>query len=375
MEEFEKSLEEFCDKYIIEEATLFDKNEEISKNLIHKLFELGYFQGIAGSKFGFQDWNNEQIGIANKIVGKYSPALRTFLTVQGMCILSIKKWGSKKQKEKYINNLARGDYLCSFALSESEAGSDACNIQSTAIDFDENYYEVNGEKQWISFASLSDGFLTFVKIDNKPTCILIDRNTEGITIDYFKNTSANRGTGMAQLTFNKCLVPKENIIGGIGSGINIVALFALDFGRYTVAWGALGIAERCLELAIKHTLTRKQFEKSLNDHDLIKKILTEMIVSVKNMELLSVSTARKRDKSDLNYMFESWCVKYFNTITCTQVSDKAIKLFGANGLFYDSEINRLNRESKILEIIEGTTQIHELTIATEYIRNNYQGRF
>lgn len=373
MEEFEKSLEQFCEKNIIEQAKKYDKDEEISKKLIRKLFKIGYFQGIAGNKFGFEDWNNEQVGIANKVIGRYSPALRTFLTVQGMCLLSIKKWGSRKQKEKYIDNLANGDYICSFALSESEAGSDANNIQSTAIELDDNYYEVNGTKQWISFASISDGFLTFVKINNKPTCILIDRNTEGITIDYFKNTSANRGTGMAKITFNKCLVPKENIIGEIGNGINIVALFALDFGRFTVAWGALGIAERCLELAIKYSLTRKQFEKSLNNHDLIKKILTEMIVSVKNMELLSMSAARERDKGNPNYMFESWCVKYFNTITCSQVSDKAIKLFGANGLIYDSEINRLNRESKILEIIEGTTQIHELTIATEYIRNIYQG--
>jgi len=364
---FEENLEIFCINKVLPYAKEFDQNDDISKQAILDLFSLGYFEGIAGEKYNYDTWSNVDIGLTNKVIGKYSPALRTLLTVHGMALISLKRWGRKQLKNEYINRMASGDYICSFALSEPLAGSDANSIQTSA-ELVDDYYIVNGTKDWISFSNIANGFLTFVLVDNQPTCMLIDSDVEGLVIEKLSSMSANRGTGMGRLKFNNCKVPKENIVGGVGNGINLVALYALDFGRFTVSWGALGIASRCLELTADRVKNRVQFGKALEAHDLVKKIMTEMIVSVKNMELLSFSAAKLRDSKSLDSIFESWCAKYYNSKMCVEISSNAQQLFGGVGFLSDLEINRLHRESKVLEVIEGTTQIHELVIAEEYMK-------
>jgi alkylation response protein AidB-like acyl-CoA dehydrogenase len=168
---------------------------------------------------------------------------------------------------------------------------------------------------------------------------------------------------LAQLHFNDCIIPQENLVCRQGFGFSHVASSALDCGRYSVAWGCVGIAQACLEACIQYTSQRKQFGVYLREHQLIRQLITDAIANIKAARLLCYQAGYLKDIGNPKSMMETSIAKYFASTTATKVASDAVQIHGGNGCSSEYPVQRYFRDAKIMEIIEGSTQIQQLTIA------------
>ncbi len=360
---------EFADKFIEPYAENNEINGVLNKNIIDKLSEEKYIGAIVSTQYGGLNLSMKEIALLVEEVGRTSSATRNLLTVHGMVQSAIERFGTKDQKEKWLPKTTNGDTICAFALSEPDVGSDAKNIKTTAVKTDGGYI-INGEKNWITMGQIASLYLVFTKVEDKITAFLIDRETEGLEVNPISNIAGLRGSMLAKLKFSNCFVSKENMLGQIGIGFNFIATYCLNYGRYTVALGSVGLAQACLDECLKYSSEREQFGKKINENQLIKKMLTEMIVNIQASRLLCQYSGELYYAQDPEYVMQIWSAKYMATKTLTRVANDAVQIFGAKGLCSDYKIERLYRASKVNEIIEGTTQMHEILIANHVINRS-----
>jgi alkylation response protein AidB-like acyl-CoA dehydrogenase len=168
---------------------------------------------------------------------------------------------------------------------------------------------------------------------------------------------------LAELHLNDCRIPKENIVGREGFGFSHILPVTLDFGRYSVAWGCVGIAQGCFEACMSYAGERKQFGSYLKDYQLIRKMLTDMITNIKAARLLCYQAGYYKDIGDPRTLTETLIAKYFASTMVTRVANNAVQIHGANGCSSEYSVQRYLRDAKVMEIIEGSTQLLELSIA------------
>lgn len=349
-------------------ASQFDKDEKISEDLIRKMAGNGYLGAVLPEKYNGRDMDAIIIGILNEEIGAACSSTRSLLTVHGMVELAILKWGSEEQREYWLPKLASGELIGAFSLTEPDVGSDAKNIQTTAVLTEDNYL-LNGVKKWTTFGQIADVFLVFAQYEGKPTAFLVDRQSSGIDIKPIKGLLGIRASMSAEIHFENCIVPKENLLGMPGTGLSHVALHSLDYGRYTIACGSVGIGRACLEESIKYSRKRKQFGSSLRQFQLIQKMISEMAVNVKAARLLCYNAGYLKSIGDPDSIMETWNAKYFASCMLGKITGDAVQIHGANGCSTEYNVERYFRDAKIMEIIEGTTQMHELLIATNTYRH------
>ena len=211
----------------------------------------GYLGAMISNEYGGMELDMVTLGILAEELGRGCSASRNLLTVHGMVVIALLKWGTKYQKEYWLSKLAKGEVIGAFALSEPETGSDAKGIKATATSCDD-YFILNGNKKWITMGQIADVFVVFAKYEDKPTAFLFERNTPGFSVEPIHGLLGARGSMTAELKMNNCRIPKANLIGKIGLGIVQVALTCLDYGRYTVACGSVGLGQACFEHTIKY---------------------------------------------------------------------------------------------------------------------------
>lgn len=344
------------------------KTNEITKAMIQKIGGGGLLGTMALEEYGGSNFTNVQIGEINRLLGKKCYALRSVLTVQGMVIKSIEKWGTKEQCQRLLPKLISGDLVGAFALSEEEVGSNASGVQTVFKDVGYDKIILSGQKKWITLGQVADVFIVFGKLNGKVTAVLLDKEVQGFKIKKIDDLIGLKSTMLAMLSFDNCIIDKNNILGIEGEGIKQVAMYALDYGRYTVAWGCVGLAEECINLCIDYVKKRKQFDKLLINHQLIQKLITEMVVECKASAGICLNAGVLKDKNDFDSILETWCAKYKSSIMVNDIVSKAMQIFGAKGYSYESKIGRYYCEARAAEIIEGTTQMHEIMIALEIVR-------
>jgi glutaryl-CoA dehydrogenase (non-decarboxylating) len=172
-----------------------------------------------------------------------------------------------------------------------------------------------------------------------------------------------RASMLAELSFENCVVPKENMLGRAGFGIPYIAASALDYGRYSVAWGCVGVAQACLDACVQYTSERKQFDVYLRDHQLIQQMLTDMLTNTKAARLLCYQAGYLRETGDPRAIVDTSIAKYFASTTANKIAGDAVQIHGANGCSGDFPVQRYLRDAKIMEIIEGSTQLQQTNIA------------
>jgi alkylation response protein AidB-like acyl-CoA dehydrogenase len=210
-------------------------------------------------------------------------------------------------------------------------------------------------------------FLVLANCQGKPTTILIERNTPGLTISPMNDFLGLRSNMLAEIFFDHCRIPKTQLLGRIGMGLTHVTQTALDVGRYTTAYGCVGLGQACLDASHDYTQERKQFSRSLNEHQLIQKMMTEMIVHVKAARELCFYAGVLRQKKNPAYIAETLVAKYVASKMAVFVSNHALQLFGAAGFDKTYPVERYYRDAKVMEIIEGTSQMHEILISKLYV--------
>lgn len=359
----------FTDEEIVPYADRADREEHTSREVIERVAQQSYLGAIIPKERGGSGMDMITYGLLNEEMGRGCSSVRSLLTVHSMVAQAILKWGSKFQKEHWIPKMASGEVIAAFGLSEPNVGSDAKKVETTAT-VSEEFYVLNGQKKWITYGQIADIFLIFAQCEGKPTAFIIEKNTPGLSVKPIFGMLGTRASMLAELYLNDCRIPRENLVCKEGFGFSHVASCALDCGRYSVAWGCIGITQACLEACIQYTSKRKQFDVYLKEHQLIRQMITEMIANVKAARLLCYQAGYLKEIGDSKSIMETSIAKYFASTTATKVASDAVQIHGGYGCSSEYSVQRYFRDSKIMEIIEGSTQIQQITIA-EYGYQEY----
>jgi alkylation response protein AidB-like acyl-CoA dehydrogenase len=356
------AFRKFADEQIVPHANAWDRAEVMPAEIVGQLASKGYLGAVLPADQGGAGLDMVEFGLLNEELGRGCSSVRSLLTVHSMVALAISRWGTEEQKAECLEKLGSGHTIAAFALTESEAGSDAREIKTEAVASGDDFL-LSGHKRWITFAQIADLFLVFARSPQGPCAFLLERNTPGLTISPVLGMLGTRASMMAELRLEKCRVAKRNLLGPPGFGLSHIASSALDCGRYSVAWGCVGIAQACLESCLQYTGRRKQFGTLLRDHQLVQRMIAHMVVGVKAARLLCYHAGRLKDAGDPASMMETSIAKYFACKTAAEAARDAVQIHGANGCSSEYSAQRFYRDAKIMEIIEGSNEIQEITIA------------
>jgi glutaryl-CoA dehydrogenase (non-decarboxylating) len=356
------AFREFADAHIVPHANAWDRAECMPAEAVRQLASKGYLGAVLPSDHGGAGFDMVGFGLLNEELGRACSSIRSLLTVHSMAALTIWRWGTEAQKAQWLEKLGQGQAIGAFALTEPEAGSDAREIRTEAVISGDDFL-LSGHKKWITFAQIADLFLVFARSPRGPCAFLVERNTPGLVISPVHGMLGTRASMMAELRLEQCRVPKQNMVGAPGFGLSHIASSALDCGRYSVAWGCVGIAQACLETCLQYTGQRKQFGALLRDHQLVQRMIAQMVVGVKAARLLCYNAGQLKDAGDPTSMIEISIAKYFACRTAAEIARDAVQIHGANGCSGEYPAERFYRDAKIMEIIEGSNEIQEITIA------------
>jgi glutaryl-CoA dehydrogenase (non-decarboxylating) len=342
-------------------ADAWDAQEAIPRELIAALGRRGWLGSILPPEVGGAGLDRITYGLLIEEIGRACSSTRSLLTVHDMVGHALRRWGKPETKECHLSTLARGERLGALALSEPNVGSDAASIETRAVEDGESFV-LDGSKKWTTFGQIADLFLVFAKVSGQPAAFLVERDAPGLTIVPIRGMHGTRAAMLAELHLDGCRVPLGAMLGRPGFGISHVSATALELGRYSVAWGSVGILQACLDASQKYAAERVQFGAPLLEHPLIRAILAEMIANVRARRLLCLRAGFLQERSDPAAFAETMVAKYFCAVAAAKGASDAVQIQGANGCGPDSAVARYLRDSKVMEIIEGSTQIQQLAI-------------
>jgi len=262
--------------------------------------------------------------------------------------------------------MASGEALAVFCLSEPGAGSDPSSITTRAHRTDGGYL-INGVKRWITGGQIADLLLVFAVTDRGPTAFLIPARTPGVERTPIDDLLGTRAGMAAEIRFEDCRVPADTVIAAEGAGL-LVATSALDLGRFSVASGCVGIIQACLEAAVTHTAHREQGGAGLREHQLVRRLISDMMSQLAAARLLCRNAADLKDRGDPATVTATFIAKYVASTSAMRAAADAVQLLGAHGCSTGSSVSRYFRDAKIMEIIEGSSQIQQMTIAEDAYR-------
>jgi butyryl-CoA dehydrogenase len=283
-----------------------------------------------------------------------------------LCCAPIFENGTEEQKMKYLPDLCSGKKLGAFGLTEPNAGTDASGQQTTAV-LDGDNYILNGSKIFITNAGYADVFVIFAMTDKKQgnrgiSAFIVERGFKGFSVGKHERKMGIRGSSTAELVMEDCVVPKENLLGELNTGFKI-AMKTLDGGRIGIAAQALGIGEGAVEEAIKYTKERVQFGKRLSQFQNTQFQLADMHTRMQAAQFLVYNAAMKKANHE-PYSMDAAMAKLFAAEAASDVTRRAVQLFGGYGYTREYPVERMMRDAKITEIYEGTSEVQRMVIAS-----------
>jgi alkylation response protein AidB-like acyl-CoA dehydrogenase len=341
-------------------AEQWDREQRIPDSVISKLAQCGYLGCSLPPDYGGQGWDIVTFGLLNEAFGRGLPALTGVLTVQAMVSMALLKWGTLEQKRKWLPPLAKGEMIGAFAMTEPGAGSD---IQSLVTEFSQSSEGrsliLNGNKKWISCAQFASVFLVFGTLGRHSVACMVPRKTPGLRVEPISDLMGFRAAGLAQLHFQDVEVPSANLIGKPGFALSHVAQVGLHYGRISTACSALGLLRGCFEESIAHAAMRKIGDKTVGRIGMIRSLIARMGTNLEAGSFLCYNACRAEDDHLPEVFEKTLMAKYFTSRAAVRAASDAVQIKGASGCHGSSPVSRYYRDAKIMEIIEGTTQIHE----------------
>ncbi len=372
-------VREFADTNI--DAAAIDRAADIPQSVIDGLGRLGVLGMAAPVEFGGQGFSQSGYCQIMEVIGGHCSSTAVFVNAHhSIGIRALVLFGTPEQKAKWLPPLVRGETLAAFALTETEAGSDASNVQTTATpSADGQTYILNGSKRYITNGAIA-GVLTVMARtpdpkggESKVTAFLVTPDMPGFEVVEARMEKCGiRGTATAKLAFHDMPVPASNILGPLGKGLK-VALTVLDFGRTTFGASCTGAAKTYLAAATRHAARRRQFGRPLADLELIKKKLAYLAATAYAMEALTYETAALIDSGAEDYMLETAILKVFSTEALWQGSYETLQVHGGQGYFCDEPYERMMRDARINTIGEGANEVLKAFIALVGMRDIGEG--
>jgi acyl-CoA dehydrogenase len=368
------SLRQFVNEALIPRENEVAETDNIPEDIVGQLQEMGLFGLTIPEEFGGMGVTmEEEVNIAFEL-GRTSPAFRSYIgTNNGIGSIGILLDGSQEQKLKYLPKLASGELLSAFCLTEPDSGSDAASLKTTAVR-DGDHYVINGTKRFITNAPHAGIFTvmartnTEIKGSGGISAFIVERETPGIFLGKPDHKMGQKGAHTSDVIFENVRVPVSQLIGGVeGVGFK-TAMKVLDKGRLHIAALSVGAAERMLADSLNYAIERKQFGKPIAEFQLIQAMLADSKAEIYAARCMVLDAAQKRDQG-LNIGTEASCAKMFATEMCGRVADRGVQIHGGAGYVSEYSIERFYRDVRLFRIYEGTTQIQQLVIARNMIRD------
>jgi alkylation response protein AidB-like acyl-CoA dehydrogenase len=352
-------------------AREMDESGEFPLHLVKRMGELGFLAGIIAPEYGGSGMDYLSYTLISEELGQADSSVRGFLAVHGSLVtLCIHDWGTEDQKLAYLPRLATGEIIGCYCLTEPNAGSDAASMETT-VRQEADGFVLNGEKHWITNGGIADVALVFATIDpgqrHKGICaFIVPTDTPGFDWEPMPGQElGHRSSDHAHITFEEMKIPQEALLGEIGEGFK-VAMSALDHGRLSVAAGAVGIAQACLDASVDFARRRRQFGQRIGDFQQIQATIADMAADIEAARLLVYKAAWMKEQGFPTTRHTS-IAKLFATETAGRAASEAVLIHGGRGYSNEYPVERFYRDIKGLQIYEGTSHIQRIVIAREVI--------
>ena len=364
-----KMYRDFAENEVKPLAEELDEEERFPMETVEKMAKLGMMGIYFDKKYGGAGGDVLSYAMCVEGMSKVCGTTGVIISAHtSLCCAPIFENGTEEQKMKYLPDLLSGRKLGAFGLTEPNAGTDASGQQTTAVldESGENYI-LNGSKCFITNGNVAETFVVFAmtnpKLGNKGiTAFIVEKSFPGFSTGKHEKKMGIRGSSTCDLIFEDCIVPKENMLGKEGEGFKI-AMKTLDGGRIGIASQALGLGEGAVEEAIKYTKERVQFKKRLSQFQNTQFQLADMHTRMQAAQYLVYAAAKKKDNHE-PYSMDAAMAKLFAAEAASDVTRRAVQLFGGYGYTREYPVERMMRDAKITEIYEGTSEVQRMVIAS-----------
>lgn len=375
VKENQKMISEMIQDFGVREIKPFmrewDDNQEFPIQLFKKLGTLGLLgvlvpQEYGGSGFGYFEYVTA-ISELSKIDGSIGLSMAAH---NSLCTGHILQYGNEDQKNRWLPKLATGEFIGAWGLTEPNTGSDAGNMKTTAVKEGDEWI-INGTKNFITHGKSGDIAVVIVRTgetgdSHGMTAFVVEKGTKGFFGGRKEDKLGMRASETAEMVFDNCRVPEENILGVLGEGF-IQSLKVLDGGRISIAALSLGIAQGAMEASISYSKERHQFNKPISSFQGISFKLADMATKIEAAKLLTFRAADLKNKG-MNVSKESAMAKYYASEIAVEVSTDAVQIFGGYGYTKDYPVEKYYRDAKLCTIGEGTSEIQKLVIARALLK-------
>jgi alkylation response protein AidB-like acyl-CoA dehydrogenase len=364
-------IRSFSAKEIIPNIKNWDDNQIFPVPVFKKLGELGLMGVLVPQEYGGSGFGYAEYVTAIEELAKVDPSIGLSMAAHNsLCTGHIMQFGSEEQKKKYLPKLASAEWIGAWGLTEHNTGSDSGGMSTTAVKDGDNWV-LNGAKNFITHAISGDVAVVIVRTGEKGnskgmSAFIVEKGTTGFSSGKKEDKLGMRASETAELVFDNCRVPEENLLGNVGDGF-IQAMKVLDGGRISIAALSLGIAKGAYEAALKYAKERVQFGKPIAQHQAIAFKLADMATTIEASELLIYKAVGKKNTNQ-KVTLDGAMAKYYSSEVAVQVSTDAVQVLGGYGYTKDFPVERFYRDSKLCTIGEGTSEIQKIVIAKQILR-------
>jgi acyl-CoA dehydrogenase len=370
-EQFDRFLDDvrdFVREHCLPAEEQTEREDAVPEPVVEKMREAGWFGWSIPANYGGAGLTTEEQVLAAIELSQCSTAFRARVgTNTGIGSEALIAHGTGEQRERYLPSLATGELTGCFALTEPDAGSDATALKTTAVR-DGDGYVLNGTKCYITNAPIAGLFTVFARTSGGPrgargiSAFLVERGTPGLTTGEPYRMMGQAGSAVGEVRLDNCRVPAGALLGGEEGRGFTAAMTTLNKQRIHLAALCVGPAIRVLTEAVEHAVTRRQFDQRVGDFQLVQGMIADSRTDIHAARSMVVDAARRRDTGEDVRMIASMC-KYFASEMCGRVADRAVQILGGAGYLRGSAVERFYRDVRLFRIYEGTSQIHQVTIA------------
>ena len=355
------------------------EHDRVPDDILKEMTEMGLFGVTIPEEYGGSGFNISQYINFIQEISWALPAFRSIISMNvGMTSTAILNSGTEEQKSYWLPKLAAGDVAC-FALTEPDSGSDAAALTTRAVR-DGDHYILNGSKRYISNAPFAKIGLIMARTEaeNLPknahvSAFIVPMDASGVTVGKSDKKMGQSGSRIADVILEDVRVPASALLGGVeGKGFQ-AAMHSIDIGRFSVAAASTGYAKRMLEYSLNYAMERKAFGNPIANFQLIQAMLSDSKAEIYAAECMIKEATAKADRGEKTIM-EAACTKMFASEMCGRVADRVVQILGGAGYLQEYQAERFFRDSRLYRIYEGTTQIQQLVIAKQMIRQ-YNGTY
>jgi len=348
-------------RFVRDNAGSWDLAGEIPRNVLSGLGAAGVLCAQVQKQYGGLGMGSLENGALTAHVGSLCSSLRSVMTSQGMAAWTIHRMGTREQRAAFLPRLT-GGRLAAVAFSEPDAGSDL-DAMGTEVRFVDDAVVVDGSKTWITAAAYADLIVVVGKVGDNAAAVVVPTDTEGVTVEKVPHPLGCRAAGHARVRLDGVRLPAANVLGGSGQSLPFLITTALAYGRMSVAWGCVGILRGCLDAVTRHTRSRRQFGKPIAEHQLVARMVAEIYAAERVATAVCGHAGECWESGSPEVVIATVLAKHVSATQAVRGAASAVQVMASAGASDGHVVARAYRDAKLMEIIEGSSEICQLELA------------